>query len=167
MFARAEDANFHNTIAAYANFTDADLNHTNCEGANFTRAIFTNTRLVNANLCNANLYQADLRGAWLHGTELKGATLDFAALPLSPSLFEAHLDDDQIKTLAYHLVKAGLQSKYTSTKTKRTLRKLIKFANESHVTTAYNDDATYGQFYTPIEDPKEAKNDNNDQNKSH
>ena len=44
----------------------------------------------------------------------------------------AHFDDRQLKQIAYHLVKAGLQSKNASEKTKAELRKIVNFANGFH-----------------------------------
>lgn len=44
----------------------------------------------------------------------------------------AHFDDKQLKQIAYHLVKAGLQSKNASDETQAELRKLIQFANGFH-----------------------------------
>ena len=45
---------------------------------------------------------------------------------------KTHFDDRQLKQIAYHLVKAGLQSKNASDETKAELAKLIGFANGFH-----------------------------------
>ena len=85
----------------------------------------------------ANLIGADLRGANLRGTnlsraDLSRADLDYSCLPLWCGSLSAHFDDKQLKQIAYHLVKAGLQSKNASDETQVELRKLIQFANGFH-----------------------------------
>ena len=95
-----------------------------------------------ANLHRADLRGADLRGADLHRADLSeanlreanlfGANLDFSCLPLWCGSLFAHFDDRQLKQIAYHLVRAGLQSKNASEETKKELSKLIDFANEFH-----------------------------------
>lgn len=76
----------------------------------------------------ANLSSADLRGA-----DLRGADLDFSCLPLWCGSLSAHFDDKQLRQIAYHLVRAGLQSKNASDETKKELSKLIEFANGFHI----------------------------------
>ena len=88
--------------------------------------------LCDANLCDANLCDADLYDADLCGADLRCADLDFSTLPLWCGSLTAHFDDRQLKQIAYHLVKAGLQSKDASEGTKRELSKLIDFANGFH-----------------------------------
>lgn len=83
--------------------------------------------LRGANLRDANLYGADLRRA-----NLRGANLDFSCLPLWCGSLTAHFDDKQLRQIAYHLVRAGLQSKNASKETKEELSKLIDFANGFH-----------------------------------
>ena len=105
----------------------ADLHDADLRGAN----------LHNANLCEADLHDADLRGAnlcWadLCGADLRGADIDFSCLPLWCGSLSAHFDDRQLRQIAYHLVRAGLQSKNASPKTKAELAKLIDFANGFH-----------------------------------
>ena len=80
----------------------------------------------------ANLRGANLRGANLHEADLHGADLDFSCLPLWCGSLSAQFDDRQLKQIAYHLVKAGLQSKNASDETKAELSKLIDFANGFH-----------------------------------
>ena len=75
----------------------------------------------------ANLSRADLREA-----DLSRADLDYSGLPLWCGSLSAHFDDRQLKQIAYHLVKAGLQSKNASDETQAELRKLIQFANGFH-----------------------------------
>lgn len=94
------------------------------ERANLSRA-----DLSRANLRGANLREADLRGADLSGADLSEADLDYSGLPLWCGSLSAHFDDKQLKQIAYHLVKAGLQSKNASDETQAELRKLIQFAN--------------------------------------
>ena len=90
-----------------------------------------------ADLSRANLRGADLRGADLSGADLSyanllGANLDYSCLPLRCGILLAHFDDRQLAQIAYHLVRAGLQSKNASDETKAELRKLIGFANKFH-----------------------------------
>ena len=80
----------------------------------------------------ANLSGANLSGADLCEANLRGANLDYSCLPLRCSSLSAHFDDRQLIQIAYHLVKAGLQSKNASEETKRELSKLIDFANKFH-----------------------------------
>ena len=75
----------------------------------------------------ANLRYADLRYA-----NLRDANLDFSCLPLWCGSLSANFDDRQLKQIAYHLVKAGLNSKNASEETKNELKKLIDFANGFH-----------------------------------
>ena len=88
--------------------------------------------LRGADLRYADLRGADLRYADLRGADLRGADLDFSCLPLWCGSLSAHFDDRQLIQIAYHLVKAGLQSKNASKETKQELSKLIDFANTFH-----------------------------------
>ena len=85
-----------------------------------------------ANLRWADLSHADLCHADLSDAQLGGADLDYSCLPLWCGSLSANFDDRQLKQIAYHLVKAGLQSKNASEETKTELRKLIPFANGFH-----------------------------------
>ena len=80
----------------------------------------------------ANLSHADLSGADLRGADLREADLDYSCLPLWCGSLSINFDDRQLKQIAYHLVKAGLQSKNASEEAKAELRKLISFANGFH-----------------------------------
>ena len=88
--------------------------------------------LSGADLREADLSRADLRWADLPGADLSRANLDYSGLPLWRGSLSAHFDDKQLKQIAYHLVKAGLQSKNASDETQAELRKLIQFANGFH-----------------------------------
>ena len=88
--------------------------------------------LCGANLRDADLRRADLRRADLRDADLRGADLDFSCLPLWCGSLTAHFDDKQLRQIAYHLVKAGLNSKNASEETKKELAKLVDFANEFH-----------------------------------
>ena len=68
----------------------------------------------------------------LHRADLRGADIDFSCLPLWCGSLSAHFDDRQLRQIAYHLVRAGLQSKNASPETKAELAKLIDFANGFH-----------------------------------
>ena len=100
--------------------------------ANLSRANLSGADLRWANLSGANLSGADLSGANLSGADLRWANLDYSGLPLWCGSLSAHFDDKQLKQIAYHLVKAGLQSKNASDETQAELRKLIQFANGFH-----------------------------------
>ena len=95
-------------------------------------AYFFGADLRDADLRDANLYGADLYGANLRDADLCGADLDFSCLPLWCGSLTAHFDDRQLTQIAYHLVKAGLNSKNASDETKTELAKLIDFANKFH-----------------------------------
>ena len=105
----------------------ADLKGADLEGADLTRA-----DLKGADLKWADLKWADLKGADLKGADLKGADLDFSCLPLWCGSLKANFDDKQLVQIAYHLVKAGLNSNNASEETKAELEKLIDFANKFH-----------------------------------
>lgn len=70
--------------------------------------------------------------AHLHGADLHDADLDYSCLPLWCGSLSANFDDAQLKQIAYHLVRAGLQSTNASDETKEELSKLIGFANGFH-----------------------------------
>ena len=105
-----------------ADLREADLREANLSEAN----------LRWANLSGANLSWADLSGADLREADLREANLDYSGLPLWCGSLSAHFDDKQLRQIAYHLVKAGLQSKNASDETQAELRKLIQFANGFH-----------------------------------
>mgnify|MGYP000880388934 CR=1 FL=1 len=87
--------------------------------------------LFGADLRGANLREADLFGADLRGANLRGAKLDYSCLPLWWGS-EANFDSRQLKQIAYHLVKAGLQSSNATDADRKELGKLIGYANEFH-----------------------------------
>ena len=101
-------------------------------GANLSCANLSGANLSGADLRDANLHGANLYGADLYGANLYGADLDFSCLPLWCGSLTAHFDDRQLTQIAYHLVKAGLNSKNASDETKTELAKLIDFANKFH-----------------------------------
>ena len=68
----------------------------------------------------------------LKGANLRGADLDYSCLPLWCGSLHANFDDRQLKQIAYHLVKAGLQSENASEETKQELSKIVDFANGFH-----------------------------------
>ena len=96
------------------------------------RADLRGADLRRADLRRADLRRADLRGADLRGADLSGADLDFSCLPLWCGSLSANFDDRQIIQIAYHLVRAGINSNNTSDGTKKELSKLIDFANRFH-----------------------------------
>ena len=120
-----------------ANLRGANLRGANLSGANLSEANLSWADLSGANLSGADLSGANLRGAnlsWadLSGADLSWADLDYSCLPLWCGSLSAHFDDRQIIQIAYHLVKAGLQSKNTSEEVKAALRPLSHLANQFH-----------------------------------
>ena len=111
----------------YASLSDADL-----RGASLRYANLSHADLRGADLRDADLRGANLTGADLTGANLRYTNLDYSCLPLWCGSLEAHFDDKQLVQIAYHLVKAGLQSKNASEETKTELSKLIDFANKFH-----------------------------------
>lgn len=111
---------------------EANLRKANLNGADLSYADLSYADLSNANLRFANLSNANLRYANLMYANLRGADLDFSCLPLWCGSLTANFDDKQLKQIAYHLVKAGLQSNNASEETKKELSKLIDFANGFH-----------------------------------
>ena len=108
-----------------------------CDGwenmrANLREANLREANLRWADLQKANLRWADLRGADLREADLRWADLDFSCLPLWCGSLRANFDSKQLKQIAYHLVKAGLQSKNATEEDKAELRKLIDYANKFH-----------------------------------
>lgn len=77
--------------------------------------------------------QADLQRVDLEGAQLQGADIDYSCWPLWCGGLDVHLDNEQLKQIAYHLVRNGLFSNKASDETKEELRKILDFANESHL----------------------------------
>ena len=115
-----------------ADLRKADLRRADLRGADLRRADLRWADLREADLRWADLREADLREADLREADLSGANLDYSGLPLWCGSLSAHFDDKQLKQIAYHLVKAGLQSKNASDEAQAELRKLIQFANGFH-----------------------------------
>ena len=116
----------------YANLSHADLSGADLSDADLRDANLKYANLRDADLTGANLRDADLTDADLRGANLRDTNLDYSCLPLWCGSLEAHFDDKQLVQIAYHLVKAGLQSKNASEETKKELSKLIDFANKFH-----------------------------------
>lgn len=102
------------------------------ERADLSWADLSGADLSGANLSRADLSWANLSRADLSGANLSGANLDFSVLPLWCGSLKANFDDRQLAQIAYHLVKAGLNSNNASEETKAELEKLIDFANKFH-----------------------------------
>ena len=115
-----------------ANLSWADLSWANLSGANLSRANLSGADLSGADLSGANLSRANLSGANLSGANLSRADLDYSVLPLWCGSLKANFDDRQLTQIAYHLVKAGLNSDNASDETKAELAKLIDLANKFH-----------------------------------
>ena len=120
-----------------ADLSWADLSGADLSGADLSKADLSWADLSWANLSWANLSWADLSGAdlsWadLSGANLSKADLDYSCLPLWCRSLDANFDDRQLKQIAFHLVKAGLQSNNASKETKTELAKIVNFANGFH-----------------------------------
>ena len=130
-------ANLSGADLSGANLSGADLSRANLSGADLSRANLSGANLSRANLSRANLSRANLSEAYLSwanlsGANLSGANLDFSSLPLWCGSLKANFDDRQLIQIAYHLVKAGLNSNNASEETKAELEKLIDLANKFH-----------------------------------
>lgn len=125
-------ANLYGADLRYADLRGADLRYADLLRANLRRADLRDADLCGADLYWADLYWADLRGVNLCGANLRYADLDYSVLPLWCGSLDANFDDRQLKQIAYHLVRAGLQSKNASEETKHELAKLVGFANGFH-----------------------------------
>ena len=130
--ANLRGADLHEADLRGAKLDGANLREADLRGADLFGADLFGADLRGAKLDGANLREADLRGADLFGADLRGADIDFSCLPLWCGSLSAHFDDRQLRQIAYHLVKAGLQSKNASPETKAELVKLIDFANGFH-----------------------------------
>lgn len=115
-----------------ANLCEADLYGADLRGANLCGADLRGANLRGANLCEANLRGANLCGANLRGANLREADLDYSCLPLWCGSLETNFDSRQLKQIAYHLVKAGLQSSNATDADREELGKLIDYANQFH-----------------------------------
>ena len=131
-YASLSHADLSGASLRYTNLSHADLSGADLRYASLSHADLSSVDLSDADLRDANLRSAGLRGADLRGADLRGADLDYSCLPLWCGSLEAHFDDRQLVQIAYHLVKAGLQSKNASEETKKELSKLIDFANKFH-----------------------------------
>lgn len=135
--ANLRGANLRGANLQGANLYDADLQGANLCNADLHGADLHGANLCNADLCNADLRGADLRGADLWGANLFGANLhyvdmDYSCLPLWCGSLQANFDSRQLKQIAYHLVKAGLDSTNATDEDRRELSKLIDYANGFH-----------------------------------
>ena len=135
--ANLREVSFRNAVITNSDFRGADLYEADfrfafLQDSDFSAANLKDADFTCANLCNADFFNADLMGSDLKEANIKGVDFDYACLPLWCGSLNAHFDDKQLKQIAYHLVKAGLQSKNASYETKEELKKLIPFANGFH-----------------------------------
>ena len=117
---------------SWANLSWADLSRADLSWANLSGADLSRANLSGANLSGADLSRANLSGANLSGANLSGANLDYSVLPLWCGSLKTNFDDKQLIQIAYHLVKAGLNSNNASSETKTELSKMVDFANKFH-----------------------------------
>ena len=131
-YASLSHADLRGVSLRYVSLSHAYLSGADLSGADLRDADLRDADLKYANLRDADLKYANLTGADLRDADLRGADLDYSCLPLWCGSLEAHFDDRQLVQIAYHLIKAGLQSKNASEETKKELSKLIDFANKFH-----------------------------------
>ena len=131
-WANLSEADLSGADLRWANLSEANLSGADLSEADLSEADLRWANLRWADLRWANLSEANLSGADLRWANLSGADLDFSCLPLWCGSLSANFDDKQLKQLAYHLVKAGLNSDNASDETKEELRKIIDFANGFH-----------------------------------
>ena len=111
---------------------EEDGERADLSGANLIYADLRGANLIYADLSGANLSYADLSGANLSDANLSDADIDFGCLPLWRGSLRTNFDDRQLIQIAYHLIKAGVNSNNASAETKKELSKLIDFANKFH-----------------------------------
>ena len=116
----------------YADLSGVDLSSADLSGVDLSSADLRYSDLSYADLRDADMTGTDLRDANMRGTDLRGANLDYSCLPLWCGSLDANFDDRQLIQIAYHLVRAGLNSNNASEETKKELSKLIDFANKFH-----------------------------------
>ena len=115
-----------------ADLSGAALRYSDMTGTDLRYSDLRDVDLRYSDLRDADLSSADMRDADMTGTDLSGANLDYSCLPLWCGSLGANFDDRQLIQIAYHLVRAGLNSKNASDETKKELSKLIDFANKFH-----------------------------------
>lgn len=115
-----------------ANLQGADLRSADLQGATLCSVNLQGADLQGADLRSANLYGAYLQYADLQGADMLGVDIDYSCLPLWCGSLSANFDSRQLKQIAYHLVKAGLNSTNATDEDKRELSKLIDYANGFH-----------------------------------
>lgn len=103
-----------------------------CDGWENMRADLQDARMNGADLRGADLRFVNLYNANLRGADLRGANIDYSCLPLWCGSLTANFDSRQLKQIAYHLVKAGLNSTNATDEDRRELSKLIDYANGFH-----------------------------------
>ena len=116
----------------HKHWLNRDCNGWESMRANLREADLRGVDLRGTDLRGTDLRGADLREADLREADLRGVDLDFSCLPLWCGSLHANFDSRQLKQIAYHLVKAGLQSKNATEEDKTELRKLIDYANGFH-----------------------------------
>lgn len=140
--ANMESANLCNANLQHAKLQNADMQNVNMQNAYLRQANMQNADMQFAdlqdahlrytNLRHVNLDHVNLQRADLYKADLKGANIDYSCLPLWCGSLNANFDSKQLKQIAYHLIKAGLQSTNATKKDKQELSKLIDYANSFH-----------------------------------
>jgi uncharacterized protein YjbI with pentapeptide repeats len=115
-----------------ANLQGADLCSANLQGADLYGANLQGAYLQYVDLRDANLFDANLYDANMQGADMQGVDIDYSCLPLWCGSLGANFDSRQLKQIAYHLVKAGLNSTNATDEDRRELSKLIDYANGFH-----------------------------------
>lgn len=126
------DADLQGAALCSANLQGATLCSANLQGADLYGANLQGAYLQYADLRDANLFDANLYDADLQGADMLGVDIDYSCLPLWCGSLSTNFDSRQLKQIAYHLVKAGLQSTNATDEDRRELSKLIDYANGFH-----------------------------------
>ena len=115
-----------------SNLSGSNLSRSDLSGSDLSGSNLSGSDLSGSDLSGSDLWRSNLLGSDLSGSDLSGSNLDYSVLPLWCGSLKANFDDKQLIQIAYHLVKAGLNSNNASNETKAELEKLIAFANKFH-----------------------------------
>ena len=115
-----------------SDLSGSDLSWSDLSGSDLSRSDLSGSDLSGSNLSRSNLSRSNLSGSNLSWSNLSRSDLDYSVLPLWCGSLKANFDDKQLIQIAYHLVRAGLNSDNASNETKTELEKLIGFANKFH-----------------------------------
>ena len=125
-------ADLSHTDLSHTDLIGTDLRDADMRGTDLSYANMRGTDMRGTDMRGTNMRGANMKGADMTGTDLRGANLDYSCLPLWCGSLGANFDDRQLIQIAYHLVRAGVNSNNASDEAKKELSKLIEFANKFH-----------------------------------